>query len=360
MKIVIIGLTLSSSWGNGHATTWRSLLGALSRRGHSILFLEQEQSWYAENRDLPNPTFCELKFYEGIEELHAKYVGEIADADAVIVGSYVPNGINVSRFVLDHAQGITAFYDIDTPVTLTALSNGQCEYVSSREIPDFDLYLSFSGGRALRILEDEFGARRAEPLYCSVDPAEYFYEPSETAWELGYLGTYSADRQPPLDELLITPARQMPDLRFIVAGPQYPGSINWPANVSRLEHLPPSRHRNFYNSQLFTLNITRADMRRLGSSPSVRLFEAAACGVPIISDDWAGIETLFAPGKEILLVYKASDVTEILRDLPEVSRRAIGARAAEHVLRHHTSDHRAAELENLLALQPVLEAPTTL
>src|SRR5207253_6090561 len=103
-------------------------------------------------------------------------------------------------------------------------------------------------------------------------------------WDLGYLGTYSADRQPALDQLMLQPARRWPLGRWVVAGPQYPASLDWPSGVERLEHVSPDQHRGFYSAQRFTLNLTRAAMLRAGYSPSVRLFEAAACGTPIISD----------------------------------------------------------------------------
>ncbi len=230
-----------------------------------------------------------------------RFAAAVREADAVIVGSYVPEGVAVGDWVTRTAGGLTAFYDIDTPVTLAKLERGDLEYLSPALIPRYDLYLSFTGGPTLERLEREFGSPRALPLYCSVDPSLYFPESCERKWDLGYLGTYSADRQPPLEALLVEPARRWGDGRFCVAGPQYPADIAWPTNVSRIEHLPPARHRAFYNQQAFTLNITRADMVRAGYSPSVRLFEAAACGVPIISDWWDGLGTVFRPGEEILI-----------------------------------------------------------
>ena len=159
------------------------------------------------------------------------------------------------------------------------------------------------------------------------------------------MGTYSADRQPTLKRLLLDPARSEPERRFVVAGPQYPGAIEWPANVERIEHLAPSRHRAFYNEMTFALNVTRADMVAAGYSPSVRLFEAAACGVPIISDDWAGLDELFEPDAEILIAHDTEDVLRHLRDLTEGQRRAIGERACARVRASHTAAHRAADLE---------------
>ena len=346
LRVVILGLTITSSWGNGHATTYRSLVCGLVRRGHSVLFLEHDKPWYRDNRDLARPPYGEMRLYEDFEELAERWRPEIRDADLVIVGSYVPDGIAVARLVQRTALGLTAFYDIDTPVTLAALQSGRCEYVSPELIPGFDLYLSFTGGPALRVLERRYGARRALPLYCSADPEECGREPNATPeWDLGYLGTYSADRQPKLERLLCGPARAWPAGWFAVAGALYPAELAWPDNCTRIEHVAPERHPWFYSAQRFTLNVTRAEMVRWGFSPSVRLFEAALCGTPVISDEWPGLETLFRPGEEILIARSSESVLGYLRSLPEERRQAIGAAARARVLAGHTGAHRAAELE---------------
>jgi len=344
LKIVILGLSITSSWGNGHATTYRGLVRELSRRGHDVFFLERDVPWYAANRDLPKPRYCRLGLYESLEELRDKYGAEVKTADLVIIGSYVPEGVPASKWILAAARGIKGFYDIDTPVTLSKLARGDTEYISPELIPSFDLYLSFTGGPTLRFLENHYGAKLARPLYCSVDPDIYIHKKTAPKWDLGYIGTYSKDRQPALDSLLIGPARAWEKGHFVVAGPLYPKDIKWPGNVEHIEHLAPGEHWNFYNSQRFTLNITREDMKKAGYSPSVRLFEAAGCGTPIISDCWEGLETFFEPGKEILLAQSAEEVMQILTRLPEAEYREIGQRARERVLAHHTAAHRAEEL----------------
>ncbi|MBV9008799.1 MAG: glycosyltransferase [Verrucomicrobia bacterium] len=349
MRIVVLGLSLTSSWGNGHATTYRGLLRTLARSGHDILFLERDQPWYADNRDMPQPDFCETSIYHSLAELKGNFAREIAHADFVMLGSFVPEGIAIARWITRIADGVTAFYDIDTPVTLSNLARGDCDYISADVIPVFDLYLSFTGGPTLRRIERQYGAQRARALYCSVDPDAYFPEPPAKKWLLGYLGTYSDDRQPALRRLLMDVAETMPGEHFVVAGPQYPEQISWPANVQRTQHLEPALHRSFYNSQRFTLNITRAAMVTAGWSPSVRLFEAAACAVPIISDEWPGLPDFFAPGREIFTASSGDDVLAILRSTPAETAAAVGHRARERVLADHTAAHRAAELEQMIA-----------
>ena len=341
MKLVVLGLSLSSSWGNGHATTFRALLKAFATRGHDILFLERDVPWYASQRDLTDPDYCELAYYRDLTDLQ-RWRSRISEADAVIVGSFVPEGVEVARLVQSAAHGVTAFYDIDTPVTLAKLARGDFEYLSPDVIPGYDLYLSFTGGPTLDLIEKRFGSPAARALYCSVDADAYLPLDVPNSWDLSYLGTYSPDRQPTLERLLIEPARALPHRRFVVAGPQYPADIDWPANVERIEHLPPSEHAPFYSASRFTLNVTRADMIAAGWSPSVRLFEAAACATPIISDKWEGLDALLTPDVEIIL---ADDGSAVIAALERSDNRAIGQAARARILAGHTAAHRAAELE---------------
>ena len=343
-ELVFIGLSLSSSWGNGHATTYRALLRGLAAVGQKVLFLERDVPWYAANRDLPDPDFCELGLYASVDELARKFGPRIAGARGVIVGSFVPDGIAVLDLVLEQATGITAFYDIDTPVTLAALDTGAADYIAVRQIPRVDLYFSFTGGPTLDRLAGEFGARRPRALYCAVDEKRWRPVEADVRWDFGYLGTYSPDRQPALDRLLLQPARRLPQMRFVVAGPQYPDGIDWPDNVERLEHVAPVDHAAFYAAQRFTLNITRAAMIEAGWSPSVRLFEAASCGTPIISDRWPGLSNLLPEREAVLIADGTDDVTAALTSIADADRRALADRARTIVLADHTGTARARQL----------------
>jgi spore maturation protein CgeB len=347
MKLVVIGLSLSSSWGNGHATTYRALLKAFAERGHEVLFLERDVPWYAQNRDLAEPDFCRLAFYRDLDKLRA-WTGEIADADAVIVGSYTPQGVAVGRWAQATAEGAVGFYDIDTPVTLAKLRAGDEEYLNPDLIPGYDVYLSFTGGPTLAHLEARYGSPAARALYCSVDAKAYRPVDVPLRWDLSYLGTYSPDRQPTLERLLIEPARRSPELRFAVAGPGYPPDVDWPANVERIDHVAPADHPAFYAASRYTLNVTRADMIAAGYSPSVRLFEAAACAAPIISDRWTGLDGLFEAGAEILLADHTETVLAHLRDDDEARRVSLGEAARRRILGEHTAVHRALQLEQAL------------
>jgi spore maturation protein CgeB len=340
LRFVFLGLSITSSWGNGHATTYRGLVKSLAERGHDVTFLERDLPFYAANRDLTDPG--RVLLYGSLEELFDRFADTVRQADVVIVGSYVPDGVAVGGWVQDLVGERAVFYDIDTPITLENLDTS---YITRAQIPRYGMYLSFTGGPILERLERDLGSPCARALYCSVDPDVHRPSRRLASWDLGYVGTYSSDRQPALDRLLLSPSRTLPKARFVVAGPQYPEELVWPENVERIAHLPPSAHRDFYCGQRFTLNLTRRAMVAAGFSPSVRLFEAAACATAIVTDPWNGIEEIFAPDREILVARESRDVARILAEVPEETRIAIGLAARRRVLAEHTSGHRAEALE---------------
>lgn len=351
MKVVIYALTLTSAWGNGHATTYRSLAKALARRGHTVRFIEKDVEWYASHRDLPDPDFCSVRLYADWSAEEGSLIAEAMDADAVIVGSYFPDAVRAIPALRSAVSAPMYFYDIDTPITMEALRTGTCDYLTSALIPEFDAYLSFTGGPALSELQQQFRARVAIPFYCSVDPDIYKPAPRHVRFDcdLSYLGTYASDRQPKLMTLLNSTAERLPDASFLVAGAMYPETVPWQANVRRLAHVAPPDHPAFYSSCRFTLNLTRADMVATGWSPSVRLFEASACGVAILSDRWDGLEQFLTPGQEVLLPSDAAEVAAILTGLSDEERTRMGQRARERILREHTSEHRAQQFEAIVS-----------
>ena len=348
MKLVVLGHSLSSSWGNGHATTYRSLLKEFSRRGHDVTFLERSAPWYADHRDLWSPGYANLEIYNDLTDLQRRFADEVEAADCVLVGSHLLDGAEIGRWVGSLATGTTSFYDMDTPATVAGFATGTCEYWDVDLVADYDLYLSLSGGPLLRLLKDEYGAGSVTPLYCGVDPDDYFPEEHKILWDAGHMGTYSSDRAGFLRELIVRPAELLSDRRFIVAGAHYPGNFSWPGNVQQIEHLRPCHHRGFFNRQRFAINVTRERTRQFGYAPSLRLLEAAACAVPVITDEWPGLGDFFQPGWEILTVQKSSSVVDLICSLPETKRAQIGRNARNQVLQRHTAAHRARELESLI------------
>lgn len=351
MRIVIFGLSVSSAWGNGHATLWRGLIRALDELGHEVVFFEQDVPYYAAHRDLAAlGGHARLCLYPTWEDVRTYAAASIDEADVAIVTSYCPDGRDASAVVLDSGVPCRVFYDLDTPVTLARLAWGDdVSYLPPHGLRDFDLVLSFTGGRALAELSDQLGARLVAPLYGSVDPDVHAPAGARAAWsaQCSYLGTWSSDRQDAFERLFVEPARRQRERAFVVGGAMYPPEVAWPPNVNRFEHVAPADHPAFYCSSPLTLNVTRAPMAELGYCPSGRLFEAAACGVPVLSDRWDGLDTFFAPGDEILIAETTDDAVEAM-GIPRADLERIGRRARERVLATHTARHRAAELVELI------------
>jgi len=353
MKIVIFGLSISSSWGNGHATLWRGLCAALARNGHTVIFFERDVSYYAAHRDyFEMPGNGELVLYRDWPETLDAARRHMRDADVGIVTSYCPDGIAASELILDSPAPIRAFYDLDTPVTLNRLRSGlPIDYIGPRGLRDFDLVLSYTGGSALDELKTRLGARNVAPLYGSVDPSVHRPVASEERYraDLSYLGTHSPDRAAAVHSLFIEPARRLPACKFLLGGAQYDGSFPWQPNIFFSGHVPSADHPAFYCSSKLTLNVTRGPMAEMGYCPSGRLFEATACGVAVVSDVWAGLECFFKADSEILLARETSDVLWALERSPEELER-IAQAGRERTLADHTADARASELEAILEL----------
>lgn len=351
MRLAIFGLSVSSTWGNGHAALWRGLIHGLLADGHRVTFFERDVPYYAENRDLFSlPEGGELVLYDDWNEMLPRARAALAGADAGMVTSYCPDGVEATRAVLDSRVPVRCFYDLDTPVTLARIEAGeQVNYLGPDGLSGFDLVLSYTGGLALDALRDRLGARRVAPLYGSVDPATHRPAPprAEYAALLSYLGTYAADRQAALEQFFIEPARLRPNERFVIGGAQYPASFPWTPNIFFVRHLPPALHPEFYCSGRITLNVTRSAMARMGWCPSGRLFEAAACGVPILSDWWDGLDAFFEPGREILVARTTEDAIAAL-DLPEADLAVIARRARARVLSEHSAQRRAREMVSAL------------
>lgn len=350
MKIVIFGLTVSSSWGNGHATIWRGLLEALIRRKHRVVFFERDVPYYADHRDLMEIPGGSLILYPSWKDVRKQANFHLADADVSMVTSYCPDGIAASELVLASPVGLRVFYDLDTPVTLEAVKLGKpVSYIGPHGLKYFDLVLSYTGGESLNELKSMLGARRTAPLYGSVDPA--VHRPvagcAEKHADLSYLGTYAQDRQDSLRRLFIEPARRRTDLRFLLGGSMYPEDFPWTENMIYDRHIAPPDHSRFYCSSRLTLNVTRRAMAQTGYCPSGRLFEAAACRVPVLSDRWKGLDSFFEPDREILI----ADTTEAALNALELPARhlaEIGRNARERTLEMHTADCRARELERII------------
>ncbi len=350
MHLVVFGLSVSSSWGNGHATLWRGLIKALGQRGHRVTFFEKDTPFYAEHRDITELAGGALILYDSWERVRAKAVRELASADAAIVTSYCPDAAQASQEALSSPARVRCFYDLDTGVTLERVREGEkVEYLPENGLRDFDLVLSYTGGLALAQLKTLLGARHVAPLYGSVDPDSHRPVAADERFraDFSYIGTYAPDRQQAVEDFFVEPARRRPDLRFVLAGAQYPSEFPWTQNLFFIPHVPPQDHAAFYCSSRLTLSVTRGPMAQMGYCPSGRLFEAAACGVPIVSDEWEGLDYFFEPSREIVVARTTGHVMDALAMSDEQLGR-IARAGRERALTAHTAERRALELENIL------------
>lgn len=346
MRFVVFGLTVSSSWGNGHATLWRGLSAALGRAGHRLEFFERDEPWYASRRDLLDLEGGSLRLYGTFDDVRPEAERALDGADVALVTSYCPDALAATDAVLASGARLKAFYDLDAGITLAGLRAGEpVEWVGPRGLRDFDLVLSVTGGRTLTLLRRALGARRAAPLYASVDPTIHRPCAAASAFrgDLSWLGTYAPSRQPALEMLFLEPAARMPDRTFVLAGSMYDDKFPWRENVRYVRHLEPALHSAFFCSSPLTVNVTRAEMAEVGHCPSPRLFEAAACGVPVLSDWFDGLEAFFEPGEEILVARNAEEAVEAIAS-PREELAWIARRARDRALAEHTADARARQL----------------
>jgi spore maturation protein CgeB len=354
MRLAIFGLTISSSWGNGHATLWRGLCKALVALGHEFVFFERDVPYYANARDWPSLPGAfgssKLVLYSNWGAVQSQVKRELATCDTAIVSSYCFDAQAATDAILDAQRPRAVFYDLDTPVTLDSLRSGKhVPYVPRQGLRDFDLVLSYTGGAALEALRSDLGAHRVRALYGHVDPDVHQPVPPVDRYRavLSWLGTYAADRQAMLEELFVAPARRRPHDKFLIGGAQYPESFPWSDNVYFVRHLPPQEHAAFFSSSRLTLNVTREPMARMGWCPSGRLFEAAACGAAVLSDEWCGLEDFYTPGEQVLVAHCFEDTLAAL-DINDAKLQAVRRAARERTLDEHTSYHRALSLVRYL------------
>ncbi len=351
MRLVVFGLSVSSSWGNGHATLWRGLIAELDAAGHDVTFFERDTPYYASHRDLTDlGGNARLVLYSDWDAVRVQAERAVKNADATIVTSFCPDAIAATELACGSPSRVSCFYDLDTPVTLAAFAaDKSVAYLGPNGLAAFDLVLSYTGGSALGALQARLGARRAVALYGWADPNIYQPVPPQPQYrsDLSYLGTYAADRQPGLQALFVAAAIARPKQRFLIGGAQYPQDFPWADNIYFVRHLPPPEHPAFYSSSRLTLNVTRAAMAKSGWCPSGRLFEAAACGTPILSDHWPGLAEFFEPGREIMIAGTTEEAIAALDYSPEALA-SIARHARARMLDQHTAAHRARALIGLL------------
>ena len=347
LDLVIIGRSILSSYGNRTAILYRGLINELAQLGHRTIFLEPRNDLPSGHyRDLLRSPYCEVWTYDTVDALLKEYRPAIQSADVVMVGNDLPETDRIAEWVVEEARGLTIYYDTDMATTRDnlagAISSKHC--LSCRTLPIFNLYLSTTGGPPLQQLAKAHGLACARPLYESIDPYSYYRTDAETTYDLGFIGNYKPRREALLQELMVNPAEHTPNRQFALAGDGYRDRLALPGNITYLEHLPETNHVDFYNRQKATLVVSRDDRRALGYTPSRRLLAAAACGIPVLSDEWNGLNDFFEDRREVFNVGNEQDVLAVLYGTDEETVRRAGLAARERVLAEHTTTRRAEEL----------------
>ena len=354
MRLVLFGSSLVSAYWNGAATYYRGICKAMHARGHEVVFVEPDIYERQSHRDLlEDPPYAEVRVCTGWNELQRE-LDRARGADLVAKCSGVGGwDMELAEAVLglQCARTRVAFWDVDAPHTLAAAfaEPARTDGTFRALIPRYDLILLYGGGPPVEEAYARLGARRTQLVYNAVDPAEYYPVPSHPgrACDLLFMGNRMPDREERVVDLFFEAARRAPDLAFVLGGNGW-ADCTLPSNVRWVGHVPTGEHRSWNCSARMVLNINRADMASAGYSPPTRVFEAAGCGSCVITDMWPGISTFFAPNEEILQANSAEGIVFYLRSITRARAEMIGAAARQRVLRDHTYDARAAELDAAL------------
>jgi spore maturation protein CgeB len=352
MRIAFFGSSLVSSYWNGAATYYRGLLKELAALGHDIVFYEPDAFERQQHRDIPDPDWARVVVYPATADGWQRTLeGAVRDADAIVKAS----GVGVFDRELEQAVpamrpagALCIYWDVDAPATLDAMAADRGHHLH-REIPRYDIVLTYGGGLPVIAAYERAGARNCVPIYNALDPATHHPVPPSTDFgcDLGFLGNRLPDREARVQEFFLKAARLLPAREFLLGGSGW-GDKALPPNVRYIGHVGTAAHNAFFCSGLATLNVNRDSMARYGFSPPTRVFEAAGSGACLLTDRWAGIELFLEPGTEVLIAKDGGDVASLLASLTPDKAARIAERARARILAHHTYAHRAREVNALL------------
>ena len=353
LSIAFFGSSLVSAYWNGAATYYRGIIRALAERGHQVTFYEPDAYERQAHRDIPDPPWARVVVYSAEGEDEVRRCLEAARrADLVVKAS----GVGVFDPLLEaevlelKAPGrAVAFWDVDAPATLARVKADPRDPFRAL-IPRYDLVLTYGGGPPVVSAYEALGARACVPVYNALDPETHHPVEPDGRFEgdLGFLGNRLPDREARVEQFFLGVAAERPEQRFVLGGAGWDDKPK-PANVRYVGHVYTADHNAFNCSSGAVLNVNRDNMAETGFSPPTRVFEAAGAGACIITDAWVVIETFIEPDHEVLVAKDGRGVAEHLGRLTPERRRALGEAARRRVLAEHTYEHRAHQLEKVLA-----------
>jgi spore maturation protein CgeB len=351
MKISFFGSSLVSAYWNGAATYYRGIIRAMYDRGHQITFYEPDAYSRQQHRDIPDPEWADVVVYEPKESCLYQTLDEAKNADLIIKASGVgvfDDLLEKAVLTLKKSSNLIAFWDVDAPATLDRVHNNPNDPFQSL-IPQYDLILTYGGGKPVIDAYKALGANQCIPIYNALDPMTHYPVPPDPQFEcdLAFLGNRLPDRESRVEEFFLQAAFKLPQAHFILGGNGWHDK-SFPPNVEYIGHVYTKDHNAFNCTPKAVLNISRESMARYGFSPATRVFEAAGAGACIISDSWQGIELFLEPGTEILVAQNGQEVAELLEKLTPNLAHKIGEAAHHRILAEHTYAHRAKQLEIIL------------
>lgn len=351
MRIAFFGSSILSSYWNGAATYYRGLLRSLADLGYEITFYEPDAYERQQHRDVEELPWARSIVYSG-EDVKAveKCLDDAREADIVVKAS----GVGVFDELLEKRiaalddEQIKIFWDVDAPATLDrVLSDENDSFHAS--IGQYDVIFTYGGGDRVVHTYRSLGARSCIPIYNAVDTHSHYpvSADADLVCSLAFQGNRLPDREARVDEFFFRPAKEIPELSFILGGSGWNDKAK-PANVRYIGHVGTQLHNAFNSSAKFVLNINRHSMASYGFSPPTRVFEAAASEACLISDEWEGIDLFLEPGREILIAQDGAQVAEMMRTVSDERAKQIGEAARRRVLTEHTYQQRAVQVDAVL------------
>lgn len=348
--------SLRSDWNNGNAHFLRGLLRALVRQGHHVLCFEPRSDWSVDNLLLEGElgTRSLAQYAEAYPEIPIVFFDQVSPAlisdlhgvDIVVVHEWNSPELIAHLLTLAEPCGFrTLFHDTHHRASSSP------EAIRRLQVPRFDAVLVF--GQALeQIYRRDFGLDRIYVLHEAADitvfhPPAVPVEPSNDVVWIGNWG--DNERSQEIRSFLLDPATTLPDLRFTIYGVRYPANALQALNQAGVRYagyLANLDAPRVYAESRLTVHIPRQQYTgAMTGIPTIRVFEALACGIPLVSAPWSDTEGLFRNG-DFLLARSGDEMREAMQYLftqPEIAKQQ-AERGLATVLARHTCDHRATEL----------------
>jgi spore maturation protein CgeB len=347
-----------SDWNHGNAHFLRGLVDELRKSGHEVRCYEPENAWSFVN------LLQEEVAARSLEEFQAKFPeldvritpsdsasfleSELKDADVVVLHEWNPPELSENILRLRKRFGFKVLFH-DTHHR----AYSQPEQIARFRIPEFDGVLAF-GEAIRRIYLEAFAARRAWTFHEAADTAHFFPSGERQATEVNWIGNWGDDeRTRELQEFLIEPLAALRPEEAAVYGVRYPKTAQrhlQDAGIEYRGYLPNLSAPAVYSRCALTLHIPRRCYANgLSGIPTIRMFEAFACGVPLVCSPWHDLEGLFRPGEDFVSVPDGKAMTEQIAFLlsDQQAREQLSEHALDTIRKRHTCWHRARQFEEI-------------